>query len=74
MTVAVNLIGLVPIMWATGTGSDLAKPLAVPMIGGILTSAIHVLFVTPVIFVLIKTYMNKKGKLHKSAMAKFMLH
>jgi Cu(I)/Ag(I) efflux system membrane protein CusA/SilA len=74
MTVAVNLIGLIPIMWATGTGSDLAKPIAVPMLGGIVTSAVHVLFVTPIIFVMIKTYLNKKGKLHKSDMAKFMVH
>jgi Cu(I)/Ag(I) efflux system membrane protein CusA/SilA len=74
MTVAVNLIGLIPIMWAAGTGSDLAKPIAVPMIGGIVTSAIHVLFVTPIIFVFIKTYLNKKGKLRKSDMAKFMVH
>ena len=73
MTVAVNLIGLIPIMWATGTGADLAKPIAVPMIGGVVTSAIHVLFVTPIIFVMIKSYLNKKGKLHKSAMAKFMV-
>jgi copper/silver efflux system protein len=74
MTVAVNLIGLIPIMWATGTGADLAKPIAVPMIGGVITSAIHVLFVTPIIFVMIKVYLNKKGKLHKSDMAKFMIH
>lgn len=74
MTVAVNLIGLIPIMWATGTGADLAKPIAVPMIGGVVTSAIHVLFVTPIIFVMIKSHLNKKGKLHKSAMAKFMVH
>ncbi len=74
MTVFVNLMGLIPIMWATGTGSDLAKPIAVPMIGGVVTSAIHVLFVTPIIFVIIKTYLNKRGKLHKSDMAKFMVH
>lgn len=74
MTVAVNLMGLIPIMWATGTGSDLAKPIAVPMIGGVITSAIHVLFVTPIIFVIIKSYLNKRGKLHKSDMAKFMVH
>lgn len=74
MTVAVNLIGLIPIMWATGTGSDLAKPIAVPMIGGVVTSAIHVLFVTPIIFVMIKVYLNKRGRLHKSDMAKFMVH
>ncbi|MBK8980973.1 MAG: efflux RND transporter permease subunit [Ignavibacteria bacterium] len=74
MTVATAMLGLIPIMWATGTGADLAKPLAVPMIGGILTSAIHVLFVTPVIFVIIKEYFRKKGKLKKSEMAKFAVH
>jgi Cu(I)/Ag(I) efflux system membrane protein CusA/SilA len=74
MTVAVNLIGLIPIMWSAGTGSDLAKPIAVPMIGGVVTSAVHVLFVTPIIFVMIKVYLNKKGRLHKSEMAKFMVH
>jgi Cu(I)/Ag(I) efflux system membrane protein CusA/SilA len=74
MTVAVAMIGLIPVMWATGTGSDLAKPLAVPLIGGILTSAIHVLFVTPIIFVMIKEQYRKRGKLKKSEMAQFMVH
>jgi len=57
-----------------GTGSDLAKPIAVSMIGGVITSAIHVLFVTPIIFVMIKVCLNKKGKLYKSDMAKFIVH
>ena len=71
MTVATTAFGLIPIMWATGTGADLAKPLAVPLLGGVITSAIHVLFVTPIIFVIIKEYFRKKGKLKKSDMAKF---
>jgi len=74
MTVAAAMLGLIPIMWATGTGSDLAKPLAVPLIGGIFTSAIHVLFVTPIIFVMIKERFRKKGTLKPSGMAKFMTH
>ena len=74
MTVAVAILALLPVMWATGTGADLAKPLAVPLIGGILTSAVHVLFVTPVIFVMIKEYFRKRGKLKKSEMAKFIVH
>lgn len=74
MTVAAAMLGLIPVMWATGTGSDLAKPLAVPLIGGIFTSAIHVLFVTPVIFVMIKERFRKKGTLKPSDMAKFMTH
>jgi Cu(I)/Ag(I) efflux system membrane protein CusA/SilA len=74
MTVATTTLGLLPIMWATGTGADLAKPLAVPLLGGVITSAIHVLFVTPIIFVIIKEYFRKRGKLKKSEMAKFVVH
>jgi Cu(I)/Ag(I) efflux system membrane protein CusA/SilA len=68
MTVAVALIGLVPIMWSSGTGADVMKPIAAPMIGGMISSAIHVLIMTPVIFVLMKTRDLKKGKLHYSDM------
>ncbi|MEO6695586.1 MAG: efflux RND transporter permease subunit, partial [Ignavibacteria bacterium] len=74
MTVAVAMFALIPVMWSTGAGADLSKPLAVPLIGGILTSAIHVLFVTPVIFVIIKEYFRKRGKLKQSEMSKFMVH
>jgi Cu(I)/Ag(I) efflux system membrane protein CusA/SilA len=63
MTVATALFGLLPILWSTGTGSDLMKPVAAPMIGGILTSAVHVLFVTPVIFSMMKEGALKRGKL-----------
>jgi len=68
MTVAVALLGLVPIMWSTGTGADVMKPIAAPMIGGMISSAIHVLIMTPVIFVLMKKHDLKKGKLKYSGM------
>ena len=68
MTVAVALIGLVPIMWSTGTGADVMKPIAAPMIGGMISSAIHVLIMTPVIFVLMKKRELKKGTLKYSGM------
>jgi Cu(I)/Ag(I) efflux system membrane protein CusA/SilA len=68
MTVAVALMGLVPIMWSTGTGADVMKPIAAPMIGGMISSAIHVLIMTPVIFVLMKVRDLKKGKLEYSGM------
>ena len=50
MTVAVMLMGLLPIMWSTGAGSDVMKRIAAPMIGGILTSFIMELLVYPAIF------------------------
>lgn len=50
MTVSVALFGLVPVLWATGVGSDVMKPIVLPMIGGVLTSSTHILLVTPLIF------------------------
>jgi Cu(I)/Ag(I) efflux system membrane protein CusA/SilA len=72
MTVFTAMIGLVPIMWSTGTGSDVMKPLTAPMIGGLLTSAVHVLVVTPILFAYMKERALKKGKLEMSKMADFM--
>ena len=68
MTVAVALLGLIPIMWSTGTGADVMKPIAAPMIGGMISSAVHVLIMTPVIFVLMKKRDLKKGRLRHSGM------
>jgi len=72
MTVFTSMIGLIPVMWATGTGSDVMKPLTAPMIGGLLTSAVHVLVVTPILFVYMKEHALKKGKLEASKMADWM--
>ena len=66
MTVAASLIGLIPIMWSSGTGADVMKPIAAPMIGGLLSSAVHVLIMTPVIFVLMKKRELKRGTLQYS--------
>ncbi len=66
MTVAVALLGLIPIMWTSGTGADVMKPIAAPMIGGMISSAVHVLIMTPVIFLLMKNRELKKGTLKYS--------
>jgi Cu(I)/Ag(I) efflux system membrane protein CusA/SilA len=50
MTVATTFIGLVPIMWSTGTGADVMKRIAAPMVGGILTSFLLELLVYPPIY------------------------
>ncbi|HET9431729.1 MAG TPA: efflux RND transporter permease subunit [Chitinophagaceae bacterium] len=64
MTVCVSLFGLVPVLWATGVGTDVMKPIVLPMIGGVFTSAIHILLVTPLIFLMAKEYeLRKHGKL-----------
>jgi Cu(I)/Ag(I) efflux system membrane protein CusA/SilA len=69
MTVSTAMIGLIPVMWATGAGSDVMKPLTAPMIGGLFTSAVHVLVVTPILFAYMKESALKKGRLEKSRMA-----
>jgi len=69
MTVSVVMAGLVPIMWSTGVGSDIMKPIAAPIIGGMVTSTIHVLIITPVIFYIMKARALRKGKLKVSEMS-----
>ena len=64
MTVCVSLFGLIPVLWATGVGTDVMQPIVLPMIGGVLTSSTHILLVTPLIFLMTKEYELKKyGKL-----------
>jgi Cu(I)/Ag(I) efflux system membrane protein CusA/SilA len=72
MTVATAMIALVPIMWSAGVGADVMKPLAAPMIGGLFTSAIHVLVVTPILFSYMKERALKRGTLRKSNMSSWM--
>ena len=50
MTVATTVAGLLPIMWSTSTGSEVMRPLATPVIGGMVSSLLHILIVTPVLF------------------------
>jgi Cu(I)/Ag(I) efflux system membrane protein CusA/SilA len=50
MTVATAVASLLPIFWVTRTGTEIMRPIAAPVIGGMLSSLIHILIVTPVIF------------------------
>jgi len=50
MTVSTVVAGLLPIMWSTSSGAEVMKPLATPVLGGMISSLVHVLIVTPVIF------------------------
>jgi len=64
MTVLANIIGLIPILASTGTGSDVMKPIAIPFVFGLITSTLFVLIVLPVIYNLLKEWeMKKYGKL-----------
>jgi len=63
MTVCAVLASLIPILWASGIGSDVMKPIAAPMVGGMITSTIHVLILVPVFFVLMKERALRHGTL-----------
>ncbi len=66
MTVTAVLASLVPILWETGIGSDVMKPIAAPVVGGMITSTIHVLILVPVFFVMMKERSFRKGGLRPS--------
>ena len=67
MTVCAVLASLIPILWASGIGSDVMKPIAAPMVGGMITSTIHVLILVPVFFVLMKERSLRRGTLQPKA-------
>jgi len=63
MTVSVVLASLIPILWETGVGSDVMKPIAAPIVGGMITSTIHVLILVPVFFAIMKERALRRGTL-----------
>ncbi|WP_428940516.1 efflux RND transporter permease subunit [Fontivita pretiosa] len=60
MTVATDMIGLLPLLWATGTGADVTRRLVAPLIGGITISFVMELLVYPVIFYLYKNWQMRR--------------
>ncbi|GIV41407.1 MAG: hypothetical protein KatS3mg034_0717 [Vicingaceae bacterium] len=63
MTVMADMIGLMPILLATGVGSDVMKPITIPFVFGLITSTLFVLIVLPVVYQLVKEYeLKKRGK------------
>ena len=64
MTVTAVILSLAPILWESGIGSDVMKPIAAPIVGGMITSTIHVLILVPVFFLM------KRRALRHGALAK----
>jgi copper/silver efflux system protein len=62
MTVSTVVAGLLPIMWSTRTGAEVMKPLATPVLGGMVSSLLHVLIVTPVIFLWLRERELRRGE------------
>ena len=69
MTVTAVLASLIPILWESGIGSDVMKPIAAPIVGGMITSTVHVLILVPVFFALMKERARRRGTLPVSAAA-----
>ena len=64
MTVMADMVGLLPILLATGTGSDVMKPITIPFVFGLVTSTLFVLIVLPVVYEIVKEReLKKNGKL-----------
>jgi Cu(I)/Ag(I) efflux system membrane protein CusA/SilA len=63
MTVSVVILSLAPILFERGIGSDVLKPIAAPIIGGMITSAIYVLILLPVLFAMLKERALRRGTL-----------
>jgi copper/silver efflux system protein len=70
MTVACVIASLGPILWETGIGSDVMKPIAAPIVGGMVTSSIAVLLLIPMFFAMLKERQLRRGKLLPSQAAK----
>jgi copper/silver efflux system protein len=62
-----NILGLIPVMWATGAGADVMKRLAAPMVGGVASAMLLTLFVIPAIYTLWFWHTDVKKALHKTA-------
>ena len=67
MTVSTVVAGLLPIMWSTSSGTEVMKPLATPVLGGMVSSLVHVLIVTPVIFFWLHERQIKRHAANKAA-------
>jgi Cu(I)/Ag(I) efflux system membrane protein CusA/SilA len=63
MTVSTVVFGLLPIMWSSAAGSEVMKPIAAPVLGGMVSSLFHVLIVTPVIWTMLKERELARGNL-----------
>jgi len=64
MTVATTVFGLIPIILATGSGMDVTRPIAIPSVGGMISSTIYVLFLIPCLFVIgddLRRHLNKRS-------------
>ena len=67
MTVVAIMAGLLPIMWGSGTGSEVMRRIAAPMVGGMISSTLLTLIVIPAIYALVKEFSINRGALLRTS-------
>ena len=67
MTVTAIMAGLLPILWSSGTGSEVMRRIAMPMVGGMVSSTILTLLVIPAIYVLVKRWQLSRMPVSRTA-------
>jgi Cu(I)/Ag(I) efflux system membrane protein CusA/SilA len=69
MTVFAVLGSLAPLLWETGIGSDVMKPIAAPIVGGMVSATVAVMILVPILFVMLKERALRRGTLYGEAVA-----
>ena len=72
MTVCAVIGSLAPILWEPGIGSDVMKPIAAPIVGGMVTATIAVMILVPILFVMLKEHALRRGTLYDESAANRM--
>ena len=67
MTVAVIIAGLLPIMWGSGTGSEVMRRIAAPMVGGMITAPLLSMFVIPAVYLLMRRQNRRRERTAEAA-------
>ena len=61
MTISTTIFGLMPIFWATGRGSDVMQPMAIPSVGGMVVSVLVTIFIAPCLFCAVEEWKWKRA-------------
>ena len=62
MTISTTIFGLMPIFWATGRGSDVMQPMAIPSVGGMVVSVLVTIFIVPCLFCAVEEWKWKRAR------------
>jgi len=69
MTISTTIFGLMPIFWATGRGSDVMQPMAIPSVGGMVVSLFVTIFIAPCLFCAVEEWKWKRAQHTKASEA-----